>query len=1844
MKLASQFGTEGDDGFKVLWEDGDRVFCRGWRLGADGNRGAVLAVLPAAEQPTPTSLARLMHEYGLKDELDGAWAVMPLELLRERGRTILVLEDHGGEPLEHLLGEPMEVGRFLRLAVSLSAALRRLHERGLVHKDIKPANVLVSSAGEIRLTGFGIASRLPRERQAPDPPEIIGGTLAYMAPEQTGRMNRSIDARSDLYSLGVTFYQMLAGSLPFSASDPMEWVHCHIARHPTPPNERVNAVPAPVAAIVLKLLAKNAESRYQTAAGVESDLQRCLSALDAHGRIESFPLAANDASDRLLIPEKLYGREAEIENLFAAFDRVVTSGGMTEIVLISGYAGIGKSSVVNELHKVLVPPRGLFASGKFDQYKRDIPYATLAQAFQSLVRQLLSKNDEEISRWRRHLLEAVGSNGQLMVNLIPELALIMGEQPPVPELPPQEDHNRFQRVFRRFLGVFARPEHPLALFLDDLQWLDTATLEMLEHLATHPEVRHLLLVGAYRDNEVGPSHPLRRILGAIRAAGARVQETLLAPLNHEAVEQMVADSLHCDQVSAQPLASVIHQKTEGNPFFAIQFFTALSEEGLLQYDPNRAKWTWDVSRIRAKGFSENVVDFIAVKLGRLSDTTRKALGQLACLGNVAQIATMTVVHGEPEEKIHAALWEAVLAGLIFRVNGAYRFLHDRVHEAAYGLIPESERPAAHLRIGRVLAASTAPDALEDAIFDIVNHLNRGAALILAQDERERVVTLNLMAGKRAKSSTAYASARNYLAQATALLSSDAWIHRHAETFELYLLLSECEYLAGNFEAADALFEMILGRASSDLDRAKVHSLRIKLYQVAGKYDQGLAVALNALRSFGVTFPEIDQDINAAVEVQFRDIPINLAGRPIGELLEAAVAADPVKRTVINLLVDMAPCAYIAQPSLFPLVALEAVNRSMRDGNTDQSSYVYGVFAVMLVSFVGDINSAYQFSELSLRLNERFNNPRLRGTLLHLHGDHVNFWRRHFATGLPILEQAFAACLEAGDLVYAGFLAFETVWQLVEKGDVLEDVLSSATRYAAFARQSRNDAVFETIRLEQQFVASLQGRTKDPLSFDDGTFDEAACLAIVVKAAFGCGIVFYHIMKQILAVIYGRYEEAMEATAEAEPVLGAAMAMPIEATYHFCHALTLTALYPTVSMVQQEHYRQLLDEKLKKLRLWADNCPENYRNRYALVSAEIARIEGRDVDAMRLYEEAIRLAHENGFVQNEAIASELAGHFYLAVGLETNGYAHLRNARACFALWGADGKVRQLESRHPRLAAAEGHPRTETMDAAIQKLDVTAIVKASQAVSSEIELPKLIERLMTVALENAGADRGLLILPQANGYCVEAMAEVSGGEIVLGRGSLSGDDTPDSLVRYVIRTRESVILGDARRPNPFAGDEYLIRRQPRSVFCLPLVRQTALAGVLYLENTLTSDAFTPDRTALLGLLASQLAISLENTRLYSDLREREAKIRRLVDANIIGIFIWDLDGHILEANEALLCMLGYDREDLASNRLRWTDLTPPEWRDRTARAGAEIGMTGAVQPFEKEYFRKDGSRMPVLVGSAAFDEQRDQGVAFVLDLTERKRAEAEARESEQRYREMQMELAHANRVATMGQLTASIAHEVKQPISAAVVNAQAALHFLARRPPKLEEVREALERIVERGHRAGDVVDRIRALIKKAPQRKERLDVNAAIREVIELTRAEAVKNCVSVQTDFADGLPLIEGDRVQLQQVILNLIMNAVEAMSGFSDGTRQLLIRTREAERGGVLVAVRDWGPGLEAATLARLFDAFYTTKSGGLGMGLSISRSIIEAHGGRLWASANVPHGATFEFTVPAHSDGAS
>ena len=696
---------------------------------------SVLLLAAASTLPALETLRKMENEYSLRDELDSAWAVRPLALSEHLGHTTLVLEDPGGETLDRFLPGPMEMTRFLRFAVGIATALSGLHEKGLIHKDVKPANVLVNpTTGQAWLMGFGIASRLPRERQAPEPPEFVAGTLPYMAPEQTGRMNRSIDSRSDLYALGVTLYEMVTGTLPFTASDPMELVHAHIARQPTPPFERLKSVPRAVSAIIMKLLAKTAEERYQTASGTASDLRRCLAEWETHHRIDEFPLGEQDTPDRLLIPEKLYGRESEINALLAAFDRVV-AGERPELVLVSGYSGIGKSSVVNELHKPLVPPRGLFASGKFDQFKRDIPYATLAQAFQSLVRPLLTKSEAELSKWGDALREALHPNGQLIVDLVPELRLIIGEQPPVPEVPPQDAQRRFQLVFRRFISVFAQPEHPLALFLDDLQWLDSATLDLLEDLLTRTDVRHLLLIGAYRDNEVDPAHPLVRKVEAIRRAGGTVHEIRLLPLSPGDVAQLVADSVHSEPEPVRSLAHLIHEKTAGNPFFAIQFISTLAEEGLLAFNYDERQWRWDLDRIHAKGYTDNVVDLMVGKLNRLPAGTQKVLQQLACLGDNTDFTLLRIVSNASDEEIHAQLWEAARTGLVFRSGDTYRFLHDRVQEAAYLLIPEDLREETHLRIGRLMAAATPPDKLEERIFEIVNQLNRGVRLVASDEER-----------------------------------------------------------------------------------------------------------------------------------------------------------------------------------------------------------------------------------------------------------------------------------------------------------------------------------------------------------------------------------------------------------------------------------------------------------------------------------------------------------------------------------------------------------------------------------------------------------------------------------------------------------------------------------------------------------------------------------------------------------------------------------------------------------------------------------------------------------------------------------------------------------------------------------------------------------------------------------------------------------------------------------------------------------------------------------------------------------------------------------------------------
>jgi PAS domain S-box-containing protein len=1800
----------------------------------NGNTAPVLAIALTAQHPSPLSLARLEHEYSLAVELDSAWAAKPLTLARHQGRTILVLKDPGGEPLDLILerdqGRPLDLTRALNIAIGLASALGQVHRRCLIHKDVKPANVLVNGAGNVWLIGFGIASQLPHERQAPAAPEIIAGTLAYMAPEQTGRMNRSMDTRSDLYSLGVTLYQMLAGALPFAADDPLGWIHCHIARQPAPLSDHA-AVPPPLSAVIMKLLAKNAEERYQTASGLEADLRRCLEQWQSEGRIEPFPLGAHDAPDRLLIPEKLYGREGEIDVLLAAFDRV--THGPPELVLVSGYSGIGKSSVVNELHKVLVPPRGLFASGKFEQYKRDIPYATLAQAFQALIRQILVKSEAEVQRWRGSLQEALGPNGQLIVNLIPELEFIIGKQPPVAELPPRDAQNRFLLVFRRFLGVFSRKEHPLALFLDDLQWMDAASLELLEYLVTHFEVRHLLLVGAYRNNEVGAAHPLMRTLEAIRKTGARVEEIVLPSLSLDDLGALVSDALHCAPEHAHSLAQLVHEKTAGNPFFAIQFLTALVEEGLVKRDPDAGAWVWDLARIRAHGYTDNVVDLMFERLKRLSGTAQTALQQLACLGNVAEITTLSAVFGQSEEEIHIALLDAARAGLIYRLEGSYAFLHDRIQEAAYSLIPEGDRAGAHLRIGRVLSATLSEDQLDEHLFDVANQLNRGAELLVDRNEKAELAAFNLRTGRRAKASAAYASGRTYFASGMALLDGRDWSSQHQLKFSLALECAECELLCGSLEKSLQLIVELLQRAASDVEFANASCLKINFHVLTGEHPLAIDSALTCLNRFGIFLPP--HPTLEQVEAEYETVRQALGGHTIESLIDLPLMTDAKIQAAMQVLSVLAGPATFTDFQLYCLLACRMANLSIQHGMSGASAYAFACLGSVLGPNFHRYREGYRMARFACDLVEKYAFTAYDMKVYHAMGL-AAFWTEPLTSVIELRRAATRTAAERGDLTFACYGMHQSLTYLFARNDPLDAVWRESEIALDFARTAKFRDVADLIVSQQRFIAGMQGRDAAFSSFGDERFDEAVFEAQLTAARTPTVICLYWIRKLKARYLAGDYAEARAAARKANALLGISSVQLQLFDYFYYAALTVAALYEEASADQQSGWRELLTAHRDQLREWAENYPPTFSDKHALVSAELARVEGRAFDAMQLYEQAIRSAYENGFVQNEALAHEVAARFYLARGFETIAYEYLGNARNCYERWGALGKVEQLEKNYPRLHQQRPPASTAaTIGTPVGQLDVVTVVKASQALSSEILLPRLIEKLMRFAVEHAGAERGLLILLRNDRPQIEAETAISHGtvEVSVRQTVITPVDLPQSALQYVIRTREAVVLDDASVRNLYSEDEYVRAKRPRSVLCLPIVKQTKLIGALYLENNLTSRAFTSDRVAVLEMLASQAAISLENAKLYSDLQRSEAFLADGQSISRTGSFGWSVLGGEIYWSEETYKIFGYDPAVKPTLELVFQRIHPDD-RDLTRQTIDRASEARANLDFEHRLLMPSGSvkYLHVLARALKNSAGNLEYMGTVRDVTERTLAEDALRQAK-------ADLAHINRVTTVGELTASMAHEVNQPIAAAVTDANTCMRWLTRAEPDLEEARAAAMRVVKDATRASEIISRIRLLFNKGTPKREFVQVNEVIEEMIVLLRSEAIRHQVSVRTELAADLPQIMGDRVQLQQVLLNLMINGIDAMKEV-DRARELAIQSRRAEGEQILVSVSDTGVGLPAQQANQIFNAFVTTKSHGTGMGLPISRSIVESHGGRLWAAANSPHGARFHFTLSANT----
>jgi PAS domain S-box-containing protein len=1587
-----------------LREGGDFTLYRGWLHDTQ----PILVVGLAADQPSPQGLRRLEHEYSLAEQLDPAWAAKPLALTRHEGRTILVLKDPGGEPLDRLFerdhNQPPHLTRFLRIAIGLTKTLGQVHRHGLIHKDIKPDNVLVDDVGNVWLTGFGIASQFPRESLAAVSPEIVAGTLAYMAPEQTGRMNRSIDTRSDLYSLGVLLYQTLTGALPFFAADPLELVHCHIARQPTPPSERAS-VPEPVSSLIMKLLAKNAEERYQTAAGLEVDLRRCLAEWQSHGCIDPFPLGAHDVPDRLSIPEKLYGREHEINALLAAFDRVVAQGA-PELVLVSGYSGVGKSSVVNELHKGLVLPRGLFAAGKFDQYKRDIPYATLAQAFQTLVRQTLVKRDSEVGAWRLALLEAVGPNGQIIVNLIPELEFIIGKQPPVPDLPPQDAKNRFFMVFRRFLAAFARPEHPLALFLDDLQWLDAATLELIERLITDPDVKHLLLIGAYRDNETSSSDPLMRTLAAVRQRGAIVRDIVLKPLNLDDVGQLVADALHCSHFSSLSLAQLVHEKTGGNPFFAIQFLATLADEGLLAVDSNSA-WTWDLGHIRAKRYSENVVDLMIAKVKRLSESSQEALRQLACLGNMVEIATLIVVQEKSEEEIDASLSDAVEAGFVFRLAGSYAFAHDRVQEAAYALIQGSERAATHLRIGRMLVLGTPPTKLGDKIFDIVNQFDRALELLTSPRERDEVAEFNLSAGQRAKAATAYASALTYFAAGRSLLSEDCWQNSYELVFALELNTAECEHLTGELKRAEERLLVLSKRAINVVNRAAVVSLRVILSLTLAHPERSVEICLEYLRGVGIDWST--QPSNEDVKQELDGMWQRIGSRTIESLFDLPLMSDPAWCATMDVFTNALSPALFTSENLAGLILLRMANLSISHGNSDASCFAYTYLNIVLGSRFGDYGAGFRFGQLSLNLVEQRGLNRYKPRVYLCFGNQIIPWTSHLRTGRTLIRRAFETAIESGDVNYAAYSCINMVTNLLAAGDALDDVQRECERGLEFARKVHFPLAVHIMTSQFMLVRTLMGLTPEFGSITDGGFVEGEFEKdLETNPAFALPTCWYWIRRLQACFYAARYAAAIEAAEKAGRLLWTTASFLEEAEYHLYAALARSAVYDSAP---GDHKVRDLDTLLthhKRLSLWATNCPDNFGSPAALVAAEIARIEGRELDAERSYEAAIQLGREYGFVQNEGLAHEAAARFYAARGFKTISEAYLRNARSCYERWGAVGKVNQLDQLYPRLREGHNHIPSATMIAApVERLDLGAVIKSSQALSSEIVLGQLIEKLMATTVKIAGAERGLLIVPRGDDFFVEAEATIALGTVAvrLRQIAVAPSELPGSILQFVIRTKEHVILEDASVPNLFSEDEYIRRRHCRSILCVPLVNQTRLIAVLYLENQLVPHVFTEARVAVLKMLASQAAISLENAALYTDLRQTG---RYLTDAQRLshtGSFGWDVASGQLFWSEETFRIFEEDSTNCVPTLELVLQRTHPEDVARIQQEVERATRDKKDFDFEHRLLMRDGSIKYVHVVAHAVKDQLDNltFVGALADITARRLAEDSLRSSEQNLR-------------------------------------------------------------------------------------------------------------------------------------------------------------------------------------------------------------------------------------------------
>ena len=1453
--------------------------------------------------PPPEKIAWFKREYELTRSLPLAGVIDMYSLATDQGRPVIVLEDFGGESLDlHLRVRALTLPESLTLSIQLLTILEQVHRHHIVHRDINPSNIVWNPATDtLKLIDFGISTALMWESPAPSDPNELEGTLAYISPEQTGRMNRAVDYRTDLYSLGVTLYELLTGRLPFSSTDALALVHAHLAHQPVPPHTILSDIPTPLSAIVLKLMAKNAEERYQSASDLRRDLQECLQQWQASGKITAFPIDCHNATDHFHIPQKLYGRESVVNKLLATFERV--SQGSSEIVFVSGEAGIGKSSVVQEIYGPITQRRGYFIAGKFDQLHSDVPYASLTHAFRSLIRQLLTENEVQITVWRERLLAALGANGQVIIDLIPEVEKLIGPQPSVAFLPPVEAQNRLHLIFQKFIHVFTGPTHPLVLFLDDLQWADAASLALLQHIVTTPDNHHLLVIGAYRDNEVDELHPFLLMRREIHANVDRVEQIVVEPLGLSHVNQVIVDTLKCPPGKAAPLAALVLSKTNGNPFFLNEFLQSLYSKSLLTFDIHSHSWHWDTAYIQAQDITDNVVELLSDKIFNLEEETKEILKLAACIGNRFDLHTLSIISEKSPKEVAVRLQRALAERIILPLNSAYKilsldvqgladavtieykFTHDRIQQAVYAFIPEEEKQTVHYRIGQLLLSKTPREQRESKIFDLVNHLNVSLDLIDDQAERDELATLNLMAGRKAKGAAAYAPAFKFFQVGLNLLGEESWEKQADLTLALHTETAESAYLNDNFTLMEQLSAVVTQRAKSRLDRIKIYEINLHAYTALDALQAGLKTGQDALALLQIRFPQnpSQKDIDHAL----KETDELFASRKIEQLVNLAEMTDPSQLAAMRILSSLIHITKVGFPALFPFVVLRMVSLSIRYGNTALSAQAYAAYGLILCSMTNDIDRGYRCGRLALRVVEKFEAKELKASTDYIVTSFIDHWKKPVRDTLNPLLEGYQHGLEAGDLNFAALNIFGYLFKAYWTGNELATLEQEIETYTQVIHRFKQHFIVDLNQLYRQVIVNLLGNASDPCQLTGEQYHEHEALTRYLKANHKNLICHVYLNKMILACLFQAYPQSLVYAQKTEEYLDSLTGTVAIPFFYLFDSLTRLALYPQYDQVEQKACLKRVEANQAKLRLWAQHAPPNHLHKVHLVEAERARVLGNERDAREHYDQAIDSAREYGYVNQEALSAEYAAKFYLDRGRIRLGQHYLRDAHYAYRRWGAQSKVSDLEARYPQFLdpSTENFPRAtqltfphsqSTYPSSI--FDLSSVVKASQAIWGEIILDKLLATLMEIVIENAGAQKGFLLLKKDGQLVIEA--EGMTGQKIHFLQSLPVEvslDLPKSIIRYVERTQESVVLGNAASEDVFTTDPYLMKKQPKSILCTPLVKQGQLTGILYLENSLTLDAFTPDRLEVLNLLAAEAAISIENARLYSSLEKAHEQL-------------------------------------------------------------------------------------------------------------------------------------------------------------------------------------------------------------------------------------------------------------------------------------------------------------------------------------------------------------------------------